>query len=119
MALFCLLLAVGAAYALRVFLVWDAHVLLLTNKRLVHVEQLGVWRRHVKELPIASIEQVSVERRGPGDAMFGTGVLRIRAHGNGSIAFAGVARPELLVSQIEKARPSSAPIVGGFQLKPM
>lgn len=103
--IFCLLLAIGAVFALRVFLIWDSHVLILTNRRIIHVEQTGIWRRHVREMPLAALEQISIERRGPLDAFFRTGVLKLRANGHGQIVFAGVARPEILVETIEKARP--------------
>jgi hypothetical protein len=119
MAIFSLLLALGAVYALRVFLVWDSHVLILTNRRLVHVEQTGVWRRQVREMPLSTIEQMTIERRGPGDAMFRTGVLRLRANGHGTIVFAGAIKPEALVEKIEKARPQHAQNPAGFQLKPL
>ncbi|MCE9585964.1 PH domain-containing protein [Candidatus Uhrbacteria bacterium] len=119
MAIFALLLAVGAAFALRVFITWDSHVLILTNRRIVHVEQTGVWRRQVREMPLSTIEQISIERRGAWDAMFHTGVLKLRANGHGSIAFAGVYRPELLTEKIEKARPMPSGTTAGFQLKPL
>lgn len=119
MAIFCLLLALGAVYALRVFLVWDSHVLILTNRRLVHVEQTGVWRRQIREMPLSSIEQLTIERRGPGDAMFRTGVLKLRANGHGTIIFAGAIKPEVLLEKIEKARPQTFHNPAGFQLKPL
>lgn len=119
MAIFSLLLAVGAAFALRVFITWDSHVLIVTNQRIVHVEQTGVWRRQVREMPLISLEQVSIERRGPWDALFRTGVLRLRANGHGTIVFAGAHRPETLVALIEKARPVPSAPVAGFQLKPL
>lgn len=119
MAIFCLLLAVGAAFALRVFITWDSHVLIVTNRRIVHVEQTGVWRRHVREMPLSALEQVSIERRGPWDALFRTGVLRLRANGHGTIVFAGAHRPEVLVELIEKARPQHSATPASFQLKPL
>jgi hypothetical protein len=94
---FACCLAVGAAFALRVFITWDSHVLIVTNRRIVHVEQTGVWRRYVREMPLSALEQVSIERRGPWDALFRTGVLRLRANGHGMIVFAGAHRPEVLV----------------------
>lgn len=118
-AIFCLLLAVGAVFALRVFLIWDSHVLILTNRRIVHVEQTGVWRRQIREMPLSALEQVSIERRGPWDAMLRTGVLRLRANGHGTIVFSGVYRPEILVEKIEKARPMPNSQASGFQLKPL
>lgn len=120
MAIFCLLLAVGAAYALRVFIVWDSHVLLLTNRRIVHVEQTGVWRRLVREIPLHTLEQVHIERRGAADAFYKTGTLRLRSNGHGTIVFTGAAKLEAIAEVIERARPQS-PIhaAGNFQLKPL
>ncbi len=103
--IFCLLLALGAAFALRVFLLWDSHVFILTNKRIIHVEQMGVWRRHVREMPLLALEQMSIERRGFLDALFRTGILRLRANGHGQIVFSDVSHPERLIEKIEQARP--------------
>ncbi len=113
--LLCLLLAAGVAFALRVFLIWDSHVLILTNRRLVHVEQTGVWRRRIYEIPLTGIEQSFVERRGPIDTMFRTGVLHVRGNGHASIAFLSVPRPEGVLEQIQVARAASPS--AGFQLK--
>lgn len=118
-AIFCLLLAVGAVFALRVFLIWDSHVIILTSQRIIQVEQTGIWRRHVREMPLHALEQVSIERRGPMDAMFRTGVLRLRANGHGMIVFSGVSRPEILAEKIEKARSVPREHATGFQLKPL
>jgi hypothetical protein len=51
--------------------------------------------------------------------MFGTGVLRVRSHGHGLIAFAGAVKPESLATKIEQARPipGTQSAVSNFQLK--
>lgn len=104
MALFSLLLAIGVAFAIRVFLIWDSYVLLLTNQRIVHVEQRGVWRRLVREMPLFSIQQAHVEKRGLFDALLKTGSLHLRSNGHGVIHFPRLHRPDAFIRLIDSVR---------------
>lgn len=79
--MFSLLLAAGVAIGLRALLLWDANVLILTNQRLIHVEQTGLWHRRVQEMAMTNIHETSCESNGMWETLFRTGTLRVRATG--------------------------------------
>lgn len=78
---FSLLLATGVAIGLRALLLWDANALILTNQRLIHVEQTGLWHRRVQEMAMTNIHETSCESNGVWETIFHTGTLRVRATG--------------------------------------
>lgn len=107
MALFSLLLAVGVVFAIRVFLIWDSYVLLLTNQRVIHVEQTGVWRSLVREIPLDSLQQMHTERRSILDTVFQTSSLHLKSHGHGSIVFPQMYKADVFIRSIDTVRKPS------------
>lgn len=102
---FCLSLAFGIVLAYKTFHTWDAGVLLLTNRRLIHVNQRGLWTRIVSEMPLALIQRVECERSGLGDAICRTSNLRVFADGaTGTIEFARLPKAERFVSRLNEVR---------------
>jgi membrane protein YdbS with pleckstrin-like domain len=79
---FILFVAAGLVVALRAFFMWDADILLLTNRRVVDVDQKGVWSRTVSEVPLVRVEEVRWDRRGLVDSVCRLGTVRIRASGS-------------------------------------
>lgn len=102
---FCLLMAVGIAAALRAFVIWDSQALIATTRRVISVDQQGVWQRKVHELFLNDIKDVKAERRS------------LRIEGSGSTAL-------ILVPKMPGAKGIAARILeikagqnGGFRLK--
>ncbi len=56
---FCLLLASGITAALRVFVIWDSQVLIVTSRRVVIVLQKGVWKRKVEETALPDVQDAA------------------------------------------------------------
>jgi len=61
--LLCASIAVGAYLGLKGVLLWDANVLVLTDRRFLVVRQHGLWSRRVIEAPLTG-SQVTVKRSG-------------------------------------------------------
>ncbi len=101
----CLLLAAGIAAALRAFIIWDSQVLIVTSRRIISVEQKGVWERKVHELSVPDVQEVKGERR------------TLRIEGSGSTA-------TIMVSKLPGAKAIAAKVSelkagqnAGFRLK--
>jgi hypothetical protein len=103
---FALLVAIGLFLALRAFLLWDADVLILTNTRLVRVHQRGLWNRVVSELALAHVRDVEWRKKGIGDAILRTGVLRVRTgmEAPTEMVFYRLYRPDRAVLAIQTLR---------------
>lgn len=72
-----LLVATGIFLALKALIVWDAKLLLLTNRRLIHVDQRGVWSRKVLETPLWHIVSVECDQKGFMDRVCRTATLKV------------------------------------------
>lgn len=89
--LICASLAGGMYLALKTVLLWDANVLVFTDRRFVTVKQEGLWNRRVIEAPLAG---ASVE---PGRAsIFGrVGRLTLTAPGLATpVSVDGISSPD-------------------------
>lgn len=98
--LICLGLAAGAYLALKAILLWDANVVVLTDRRFIVVRQEGLWSRRVFEAPLAGC-QVTVAREGF------LGLMRI-----GQITFTG---PGLSVPVIVSGMPAAESVARSIQ----
>jgi hypothetical protein len=104
---FAVLEALGVFVALRAFLIWDANVLLVTSQRLVRVDQKGLWKRLVSEIPMAFVQEVECERMGLGEALWHIGTLRIKTSSSPEIVGMVVKKvcyPERLQGLINELR---------------
>jgi len=80
--LLALTVALGIFFALKSFIQWDANVLLLTNQRLIHVDQRGVWSRRVLETPLDQVQSVECERTGISDWLCRSATMSIVSSGS-------------------------------------
>lgn len=94
----CLLLASGIAAALRAFVIWDSQVLIVTDRRVVSVEQSGVWKRHVQEMALPDVREANAKGQ----------VLRI--HGTGPTALIEVPKMPAAKSAASKIMDLKAPV---------
>lgn len=116
--LFASLLAIGVAVGLRALLLWDANVLILTNQRLIHVAQTGLWHRRVQEVAMTTVHEISCESKGMWETIFRVGTLRVRASGAAQeLVVERLSRPErarkVIHSVMGAARSSSAVTASG------
>jgi len=74
---FCLAVGAGFYFSARTLILWDARVLLLTNKRLIYVDQKGLWQRIVSEASLAEIRSIESRRTGFLDTLCRTATVRV------------------------------------------
>jgi len=103
--LLSLTIATGIYFALKSFIQWDAKLLLLTNQRLIHVDQRGVWSRRVLETPLHNIQTVECENTGFGDWICRTATVTIGTVGSSpDIVFSSLPRYMDFMSRLDKMR---------------
>lgn len=80
-AMFFVAVLIGIGIALRTLLLWDADILIVTNLRLVDVDQRGIFARSVSEAPLEAIQDVSWSRSGVVQTLFRMGNLKVQTAG--------------------------------------
>ncbi|MBD3251369.1 hypothetical protein GF380_02855 [Candidatus Uhrbacteria bacterium] len=76
---FLVLVFVGLIVAYRTFRLWDGDVLILSNQRIIKVNQTGVFSRTVNEVAAEDIKEASWEKKGMISHLFNYGSVSISA----------------------------------------
>lgn len=82
---FLISVMIGIGLAMRTLIMWDADVFLLTTRRVINVDQRGVWSRFVTEAALSEIQDVRWERKGLLHTMSDYGSVAIQASGLGEV----------------------------------
>lgn len=108
--LFFVAVILGIATAIRAMVLWDADVLVITNLRLVEVDQKSLLARTVSEAGMPTIQDVSWSRKGIVETLFRMGTVRVKTSvGNGEIEARHIGRPELIYEAINDIRHATSP----------
>jgi uncharacterized membrane protein YdbT with pleckstrin-like domain len=75
--LFCILAASGIAYGVKQWIMWRHTMLIITDQRIIDVEQFGFFQREISELALKEISNVSAKKNGLLGKMFDFGSLRV------------------------------------------
>jgi hypothetical protein len=87
-------LVVGAVLVWRVARLWTWNMLVVTNERVIDVDQQGLFRRVVTEVPLPRARYVSYAVDGVGGTLLGYGTVTIEGeNSNVALAFNCVPRP--------------------------
>ncbi|MBN1585485.1 PH domain-containing protein [Candidatus Uhrbacteria bacterium] len=104
---FALSVSVGLILALRIAVRWHWTVLIVTSRRLVDVEQQGLFDRLVSEVPFERIQDISYARRGFWGTVFGFGTVSVRIGASARLEQHHIRRPRdvhhLIVEAVERA----------------
>jgi len=72
---------------------WTNDYLVVTNRRIVHVERYGFIREIREEIPVQVVQDVVLKRSGPLEAMLGLADITVASIG-GKLSFTHAPRPE-------------------------
>lgn len=109
-ALFFTAVVLGIVIAIRALVLWDADVIIVTNLRLIDVDQRGLLTRTVSEAALSAIQDVSWKRRGLFETMFRIGSVVVQTAGSATtIEARKIPRPEQTYELINELRHASAP----------
>ncbi len=107
--IFFLVLLSSVGIAWRSLFLWDANVLLITNQRVVYVQQLGIWHRTVQEVLLSSLHELGCDVQGMAETLLRIGTLRLRASGSAQeILIPKLAAPEKARTLIQRLREQSS-----------
>ena len=93
--LFGVLVIVGVIVAVRSVVMWDGDLLIVTNYRIVDVDQQGVFARAVNEITYINMQDPAWSKKSPLDFMLNIGCVSARSNsGSLTIEAAHIARPK-------------------------
>lgn len=97
-------LLVGVSYFLYEWIVWYYDIYIITNKRIIDIEQKSLFYRIVSEASLDKIQDVTYQIEGPTATFFNFGTVKVQTAGaQEMISFDGVSNPEGVVSKINEA----------------
>ncbi len=114
LVLFVVSVVIGISVAIRTLLVWDSDVLILTNIRLIDVDQKGIFTRLVTEALLDKIQDVSWSKVGIIESIFRIGTVKVQTAGTAALIEARkVSRPETLHRMINDLKQDVQPASSG------
>lgn len=116
---FLVVVLAGLLVAVRSFIMWDGDLLIVTNQRIVDVDQQGLFSRTVNEITFNNIQDLSWSKGSVLDYILRIGTVRMRSDsGSLTIEAEHVAHPKALQNLINdlwqeaiRHRPAPAPSV--------
>jgi hypothetical protein len=76
--LFIFPILLGIVYAIRIFILWYYNAFIITNRRVIDVDQRGFFERIVSEADFSEVKDVSHRRKGVWQTIFRYGDIRIK-----------------------------------------
>lgn len=84
---------------------WYLDCYIITDKKIIDIDQKGIFRRTVAEIELRDIQEAIYEVNGPLETLFGFGTVKVSTAGSGMIVMEKVPRPEdvkRLISEAEQ-----------------
>jgi len=103
MALFIILIIFGIINLSRFLVSRHYNLLVITNQRLIYYKQKGLFKRHVFEIALNKIQDISYEILGATQTIFGYGSLKIQVvNSNTLIIIEKIKSPQKVQDLINK-----------------
>ncbi|MBI4948165.1 PH domain-containing protein [Candidatus Berkelbacteria bacterium] len=87
--------------------IWNAGNYIITNQRVIRIEQLSLFNREISEAEIDRIQEISTEIRGPIHTLFGFGTVKIQTASNtGKVDLEDITKPydiQQIIAGIQKS----------------
>lgn len=118
---FAILVLVGVFIAIRTFVMWDGDVFIVTDLRIVDVDQRGLFSRTVSEVKLEDIQDVSWSKNGLMDMFLKVGTLKVQTY-SGALAVEAqfIPRPQEihnLLNDLRQTVKSQTPEAPTFSVK--
>lgn len=69
---------VAGLWFLRSWLVWSLNTMVITNQRLIDIDQRGIWSREISEAPLEVIQDIRTAQKGPSAHLFDYGTIKVQ-----------------------------------------
>lgn len=100
-ALFCVYLVVGVTYGVMEWLNWYNDVYVLTNERIIDVEQKSIFHKTVSEAGWDKVQDITFEIKGIFPTVFEYGNVIVRTASTGdNIILGAVSRPQMVQQEL-------------------
>lgn len=97
------LVAVALYYNLRLGVLWELNVFMITNRRIIDIDQRGIFSRRVSEVSFAKIQDIRYNRVGFFATLLNIGDVIVQSGGSEQhLEIAGVRHPEVVKEAIVK-----------------
>lgn len=105
-AFFVAMFLSGLLYAVRRWRMWRNTVFLITDRRLIDVDQVGFFTREVSEVEYEDIKEVQVIKKGLVKRLFRVGAVRVQTRKilSYDLYISGVRRPEHVAELINEVQ---------------
>lgn len=98
-------LILGGLYTFYVWFIWNNGVYIVTNQRVIRIEQLGLFRRQISETEVERIQEISTDIEGPIRTMLNFGDVKIQtASREGRVVLEDVVDPYDIQQQIVRVQ---------------
>jgi len=95
------ILLVGGLYSFYIWFLWNNGTYVITNQRVIRIDQLGLFNRQISEAEIDRIQEISTEIKGPIRTMLNFGDVKIQtASQEGRVILEDVVDPYDIQQQI-------------------
>lgn len=104
--IFIFLLGSGLIYLIRQYLIWWQTMLLITDRRLVDIDQHSISQREICELTWDHVGAVSCSRRGLWNTLFDLGTVQIKTKNEQGydLELTGVRHPEKIRDLLDEVQ---------------
>ncbi|MBU1119093.1 PH domain-containing protein [Patescibacteria group bacterium] len=94
MLIFFIWVTVGISYGIYQWLMWYLDSLILTNQRVINIDQKSLFSKSVAEIPLEHIQDITYEIDGIAASLFGFGMLNVASEGGNGMRVKNVANPQ-------------------------
>jgi len=103
--IFLILLCIGIILLGRAFFIWSRTVLIVTDRRVVDYDQVGLFSRIITEARFRHVDDVTYQIKGVWATIFRFGTIKIQLRGNAAdVEFVHVLRPARITDLINDLR---------------
>ena len=98
-------LVMGFGYTFYIWFIWNNGIYVVSDQRVIRIEQLGIFNREISEAEVDRIQEISTEIRGPIRTMLNFGDVKLQtASKEGKVLLEDVASPYDIQQQIVRVQ---------------
>jgi uncharacterized membrane protein YdbT with pleckstrin-like domain len=102
-------LVLGGLYSFYIWFLWNNGTYVVTNQRVIRIDQLGLFSRQISEAEIDKIQEISTDIKGPIRTMLNFGDVKIQtASREGRVILEDVVDPYDIQQQIVRVQRESS-----------
>ena len=100
-----IVLILGFGYTFYIWFMWNNGIYVVSDQRVIRIEQLGIFNREISEAEVDRIQEISTEINGPIRTMMNFGDVKLQtASKEGKVLLKDVASPYDIQQQIVRVQ---------------